>query len=87
MYLGAEKTTRSELKKLMQFSDDATLTEDFQNFIEKLNKPKNFTLETANSIFVNQKYSLKAKFQTKMKDIFYSETRKTDFTDATKSTK
>ena len=63
----------------MHFSDDATLTEDFQTFIEKLNKPKNFTLETANSIFVKQKYSLKAKFKTMMKDIFH--------TDATKSTK
>ena len=45
------------------------------------------TLETANAIFVDQKYSLKATFKNIMKDVFQSDTVKTDFIDATKSTK
>ena len=72
------------MKKLMQFSDDVTLKHDFQTVIDKLNKPKNFTLETANTIFVDQKYSLKQKFKDTMNYIFRSDTVKTDFTDATK---
>ena len=75
------------MKKLMQFSDDVTLKNDLKTFTKKLNKPKNITLETANTIFVDRKYSLKAKFKTIMKDIFQSDTVKTDFTDATKSAK
>ena len=88
VYLGAKGTTKDEMKSILHFPEDSRLISDFQNTIQSLNpdyQTEKFTLETANSIFVDQEYELKRKYESNMKIVFRSKTMKTDFSDADKS--
>ena len=88
VYFGAKGTTKDEMKSILHFPEDSHLTSDFQKLSQSLNlvhATDKFTLETANSIFVDQEYELKRKYKSLMKSVFRSKTMKTDFSDADKS--
>ena len=85
VYFGAKGTTKDEMKSILHFPEDSRLISDFQTTIQSLNlvhATDKFTLETANSIFVDQKYKLKLKFNEIMKRVFKSKIMQSDFKDA-----
>ena len=81
--MGAEGKTKRVMNSLLQFPEDRRLITEFRNVISMINPPnRNYVLETANSIFVDQTYTLQLKFKEILKSYFKSEIMNTDFKDA-----
>ena len=76
--MGAEGKTKRVMNSLLQFPEVIRLITEFRNVINMINPPnRNFVLETANSIFVDQHYTLKTKFKEILKSYFKLEIMKT----------
>jgi len=82
LYFGSSGNTKEEMKALMKFPTDVELSSYMMETLELMKKPKNYILEMANSIFISKEYTLKSRFKAQMKEVFYSEIKKTDFRNA-----
>ena len=81
--MGAEGRTKRVMNSLLQFPEDRRMITEFRNVINMINPPnRNFVLETANSIFVDQHYILKLEYKEILKSYFKSEIMKTEFNEA-----
>ena len=77
--LGAMGDTLEEIREGIEFPEEKELVEGYSNVFKRLKGNKNFTLETANKLFVQEKFQLLEDFIKVIKKSFYSDVTQTNF--------
>jgi len=77
--IGARGRTAEEIKAVMKFPDEALLNGGYRTLLKSLKSNKDFSLEIANCIFVQDGFSIKDAFTKTAKRYYYSAVKQLDF--------
>merc|ERR1719402_2137687 len=84
---GARGKTLTEMTNTMKFFPDQETCVGYKRIFKLLRGNDNFTLETANNMYVQDGYKLVEKFTEKMRNFFNTEATLTDFAKSEEATK
>jgi len=79
---GARGETLNQIKKGLFFPPSPTLQAEYKNIIPAIRSTKNFTIETANKVFVNEGFSISRDFKKILRKSFHSNIQDMDFGDS-----
>merc|ERR1712142_1264073 len=79
MSVGARKRTLKQISDALFFPSSHTLLAGYKELIPALMSNRDFTLETANSLFVMEGYPISDDFQTSLSNNFHSSVNVVDF--------
>ena len=78
-YAGAKGSTANQMKSVLAFPKDSALQQGYQILLSVLKSNENFTLESANRVFVQENYKLLDSYLTAVKKYYHAEPYELDF--------
>jgi len=79
---GARGETLKQIKKGLFLPPSPTLQAEYKNILPTIRSTKDFTIETANKVFVKKGFSIKRDFQEILRNSFHSNIQDLDFGDS-----
>ena len=78
---GARGETLKKIKKVLFFPSSTILQAQYKNIIPAIRSTQDFTIETANKVFVKNEFSILEDFQKILINSYHSKIQKIDFSD------
>lgn len=82
-YVGADGETARAFEQVLGLKDVDTTSNEYNELLTNIQKITNVTFDTANKIFVAEKYGLQSTFSGILRNKFYSDVERVNFADNT----